>query len=66
TFEVITSNDPLPKDLSSYSLALQCGGCMVTRRQIKQRLKVLKASNVAVTNYGMAIKKIKNTQNKTI
>lgn len=58
-FKVVTATDPLPEDLSAYALALQCGGCMVTRRQLQQRLRVLKMNNVAVTNYGMAIKKIK-------
>lgn len=58
-FKVVTATDPLPEDLSVYALALQCGGCMVTRRQLQQRLRVLKMNNVAVTNYGMAIKKIK-------
>lgn len=58
-FDVITATDTLPDNLSDYSLALQCGGCMVTRRQLQQRLRMLKISGVGVTNYGMAIKKIK-------
>ena len=54
-FTVVTNLDPLPDDLSSYKLALQCGGCMVTRTQILRRLDILKMAGVPVTNYGLAI-----------
>ena len=54
-FEVISNLDPLPSDLTEYKLAVQCGGCMVTRAQILRRLSVLKQAGVPVTNYGMAI-----------
>ncbi len=54
-FETVSNLDPLPADLSSYKLALQCGGCMVTRQQILQRLQRLVAAGVPVTNFAMAI-----------
>lgn len=54
-FSVVNNLDPLPADLSAYKLAIQCGGCMVTRTQIMRRLEVLQQANVAVTNYGLAI-----------
>jgi hypothetical protein len=34
---------------------IQCGGCMITRKQIVNRLKPAIQANVPVTNYGMAI-----------
>ena len=55
SFDFVTNLDPLPKDLSSYKLALQCGGCMVTRQQILNRLTHLAVAGVAVSNYGLAI-----------
>ncbi len=54
-FEVIASLDPLPQNLSAYKLAVQCGGCMVTRAQILSRVHRLAEAGVAVSNYGMTI-----------
>jgi len=54
-FDFVSGTAPLPKDLSQYALVLQCGGCMVTRKQIINRLKLASQAGVAVTNYGMAI-----------
>lgn len=38
-----------------YSLAIQCGGCMATARQIHNRVQKLLDAGVPVTNFGMAI-----------
>lgn len=54
-FEVIASLDPLPSDLSAYKLAVQCGGCMVTRAQILNRVGRAAQAGVPVSNYGMTI-----------
>lgn len=53
-FDYVSSLDPLP-ELSSYALAIQCGGCMVTRRQIANRLKKIADAGVPISNYGMCI-----------
>ncbi len=54
-FDVLASLDPLPKDLSVYRLAVQCGGCMVTRVQVLNRVHRLAQAGVPVSNYGMTI-----------
>ncbi len=54
-FDFITHLDPLPLNLADYKLALQCGGCMVTRTQVMNRINRLRTSGVPVSNYGMAI-----------
>ncbi len=54
-FHVVASLDALPADVQNYKLAIQCGGCMVTRTQILRRLELLKEKGVAVSNYGLAI-----------
>jgi len=54
-FTTISNLDPLPANLTTYQLAIQCGGCMVTRTQILRRLEILKEAGVPVTNYGMTI-----------
>ncbi len=54
-FTTVSNLDPLPENLHTYKLAIQCGGCMVTRTQILRRLELLKEAHVPVTNYGLAI-----------
>ncbi len=44
-----------PADLSSYKLIIQCGGCMITRREMLSRIEKAKAQAVAMTNYGVCI-----------
>lgn len=56
--QVCSGND-FPKDLSSYSLMIHCGGCMFNRKEILYRLQTAAAANVPVTNYGMCISYIK-------
>lgn len=58
-FEFISGLSPLPDNLETFTLVVQCGGCMVTSRQLKSRLRRIAKRGVAVTNYGMLIKKIK-------
>lgn len=54
-FTTVANLDALPADLPAYKLAIQCGGCMVTRTQILQRLDKLQAAGVPVSNYGLTI-----------
>lgn len=54
-FTVLANLDALPDNLSQYKLAVQCGGCMVTRTQILRRVEKLKSAGVPVSNYGMTI-----------
>lgn len=58
-FTVVPGLSPLPEDISSYALMLQCGGCMVTRSQLQNRIRKASSAGVPVTNYGMLIKKIR-------
>lgn len=54
-FDFVAALEPLPDDLGQYALAIQCGGCMVTKKQLANRVAQLADANVPVTNYGMAI-----------
>ena len=54
-FNFVANLDELPPDAEKYKLAIQCGGCMVTRTQIMHRLEKLIARGVPVSNYGLAI-----------
>lgn len=39
----------------NYALVIQCGGCMVTRKQLTNRLKPFAKNDIPVTNYGMTL-----------
>ncbi|HEX3007003.1 MAG TPA: [FeFe] hydrogenase H-cluster maturation GTPase HydF [Bacteroidales bacterium] len=54
-FDIISGLDSPPLPVDSYQLAIQCGGCMFTRKQLLNRLKPFIEANIPVTNYGMAI-----------
>ncbi len=54
-FEVVAGLDLLPRPVNEYALVVQCGGCMITRKQLHNRLQEAIRAGVPVTNYGMAI-----------
>lgn len=44
-----------PENLREYKLIVHCGGCMITRKMMQQRIKQAKFSGVPIVNYGVAI-----------
>lgn len=44
-----------PQDLSQYQLVIQCGSCMLNRREVLSRIYQCKRAGVPITNYGVAI-----------
>ena len=54
-FDVVAGLDRVDRPIEDYALVIQCGGCMITRKQLFNRLGPAKANKVAITNYGMAI-----------
>lgn len=54
-FDVVAGLDAFPRPVEDYALVIQCGGCMVTHRQLVNRLRDPKKHDVPITNYGMAI-----------
>ncbi|HNS16869.1 MAG TPA: [FeFe] hydrogenase H-cluster maturation GTPase HydF [Bacteroidales bacterium] len=53
--DVVAGLDPVPADIRAYSLVIQCGGCMITRKQLQNRLKFAINAGIPVSNYGLAI-----------
>lgn len=41
--------------LRNYSLVIHCGGCMVNRKEILNRIKICKEQKVPITNYGVLL-----------
>ena len=54
-YDVVAGLDKIERDIRDYALVVQCGGCMITRKQLINRLKPAIDAGVPVTNYGMAI-----------
>lgn len=55
SFEVVSGLSQLPRDIHEYAMVIQCGGCVITRRQIINRLKPAVQAGIPVSNYGMTI-----------
>ena len=53
-FVFVSGLDEIPPQ-QEYALAVQCGGCMVTRKQLCNRIKFLTDKDVPVVNYGMLL-----------
>jgi len=54
-YEVVAGLNNLPRPITEYAIVVQCGGCVITRKQLINRLKPAVDAGVPVTNYGMAI-----------
>ncbi len=54
-FVVVSGLTDVGNEITDYSLVVQCGGCMVTKKQLKNRLKPAIDAGVPITNYGMTI-----------
>jgi [FeFe] hydrogenase H-cluster maturation GTPase HydF len=54
-FDVVAGLDSFESDFSRYALIVQCGGCMITKKQLHSRLKEAIEAGIPITNYGMAI-----------
>ena len=61
-----TSGSAFPDDLSSYSLIIHCGGCMITEKEVQHRMKRAIDENIPFTNYGTAIAFIKGILDRSI
>jgi len=53
-FEIVSGHD-FPQNLSSYKLVIQCGSCMLNRRETLSRILKCHQANVPCTNYGLTI-----------
>ena len=65
-YDVVAGLDSLPGPVTDYSLVIQCGGCMITRKQLHNRLAAAIKAGVPVTNYGMAIAWVQGIYNRAV
>ena len=65
-FDTVAGLDAFPRPVEDYALVIQCGGCMVTHRQLLNRLREPKKYNIPITNYGMVIAYVHGIFNRAI
>ena len=53
-FDYVSGLTPI-KDIEKYAMAIQCGGCVATRKQLFNRTNLAVKAGVPISNYGMAI-----------
>ncbi len=54
-FDIAPGLSTIERPMTDYSLVIQCGGCMITRQQVLNRLKPALDAGIPVTNYGLSI-----------
>jgi [FeFe] hydrogenase H-cluster maturation GTPase HydF len=65
-FVVIAGLDEIPGEIDDYALLIQCGGCMITPKQLGNRLQPAIDAGIPVTNYGMAIAYVQGIYNRAV
>lgn len=54
-FDVVAGLSQLQRPVTEYALVIQCGGCVVTPKQLASRLAPAIAAGVPVSNYGLTL-----------
>jgi len=65
-YDIVAGLNRIERPITDYALVIQCGGCMITRKQLHQRLKPAIDAGIPVTNYGMAIAYVHGIYNRAI
>ena len=65
-FDVVAGLSNIARPITDYAMVIQCGGCMITRKQVISRLKPAIDSGIPVTNYGMTIAYVHGIYNRAI
>lgn len=60
----VTSGSAFPENISDYDLIIQCGGCMLNSKNIKNRIKTAQEKSIPITNYGIVIAYFKGILDK--
>lgn len=65
-YDVVGGLAQLPRPVNDYAMVIQCGGCVITRRQLINRIKPAADAGIPVTNYGMAIAWVQGIYNRAV
>ena len=65
-FDVVPGLSEPPRPIHEYAMVIQCGGCMITRKQLHNRLQPALDTGIPITNYGMAIAYVKGCWQRSV
>ena len=65
-YDVVAGLNELPRPITDYAVVIQCGGCMITRKQLVNRIRPAIEAGIPVTNYGMAIAYVQGIYQRAI
>ncbi len=65
-FDMSSSLTPLPKNIEQYAMAIQCGACMVSEKQVQNRIKTIINAHIPVSNYGMTLAFLNGIFNRAV
>ena len=65
-FDIVSGLSEPPHPVNEYAMVIQCGGCMITRKQLFNRLQPAIDAQIPVTNYGMVIAYIKGSWKRSV
>lgn len=54
SFDYVSGLAPI-ENIEQYAMVIQCGGCMVTRKQLINRTNMAVNKNIPISNYGMTL-----------
>lgn len=54
SFDYVSGLTPI-ENIEQYAMVIQCGGCMVTRKQLINRTNMAVNKNIPISNYGMTL-----------
>ncbi|MCL2139586.1 MAG: [FeFe] hydrogenase H-cluster maturation GTPase HydF [Treponema sp.] len=60
------SGGDFPEDLSAYCMAIHCGACMLSDREMQYRISCAEDQGTAFTNYGIAIAKMQGILERVV
>ena len=64
-FDFVSGLNQIP-DIQQYAMVIQCGGCMVTRKQLHERLRPAIEAGIPVSNYGMVLAYVNGIFDKAV
>jgi [FeFe] hydrogenase H-cluster maturation GTPase HydF len=62
----VAAGRDFPENLTEYKLIIHCGSCMLTRREMLNRIQKAKAAGVPITNFGVAISFLQGVARRTL
>ena len=62
----VAAGRDFPEHLEEYKLIIHCGSCMLTRREMLNRIQKAKEAGVPITNFGVAISFLQGVARRTL